>query len=161
MGYFVDVFIFTYESPIVDILVDEYKPSYTKILPSSERYVGGSWNRQIIFHKYITEALKMYATKGTNYDFIINTRFDLEFNTQICDFDIDLSKFNVECKYNNGNCDDNIWIFNSSFVEKFEESINLIFLKSQMTLEINKYIDNIHFMHKGDDYTHFKFLRIK
>ena len=172
LGYIVDIMIFTYDSRMLKELLKDYNPIYSNILPSSERNTNSSWNRQIIFHKNSVDAIKDIKNKlNYEYSLIVNTRFDLFFNTKITDMNIDYSKFNIVFKHPNGNCDDNLWVFNISFLDAFYESMVYLYNKSQMTHEINKYINNINYMHTvvglnngnvcWDDYVYWHFLRIK
>lgn len=161
LGYTIDILLFTYDSPILESLIHDYKPLHMKILPISERYIDTSWNRQIIFHKYSIEAIKnIQIEKGYKYDYIINTRFDLKFSIKVTDMNVDISKFNIAFRHSSGNCDDNLWIFNSSFLDEMGESMNRLYKSSQITHEINKYISNINYMHIGD-YLYWTFLRVK
>jgi len=163
-GNLIDILLFTYESPILEHLIKDYSPLSIKILPMSERYIDTSWNRQILFHKYSVDTIKKIQYEmGYSYDLIINTRFDLKFNTRITDMNIDYSKFNIAFRHLSGNCDDNLWIFSGCFLDEFEESMSHLYNGSKMTHEINKYINNINYMHIEDTggYVYWKFLRIK
>jgi hypothetical protein len=160
-GYLIDILLFTYESPLLESLIEDYNPLSMSTLPISERYIDTSWNRQILFHKHSVDTIKKIQYEmGYSYDLIINTRFDLKFNTRITDMNIDYSKFNIAFRHSSGNCDDNLWIFNSSFLDEIDESMNILYRRSEMTHEINKYICNINYMHEGE-YLYWIFLRVK
>lgn len=80
----------------------------------------------------IVEVNKMY--NQSDYDLVINTRFDLRFKHKITEFDIDSNKFNflwreeyksrrhVHAFDINFRCSDLLWVFNPKFQTQFNNS---------------------------------------
>ena len=163
LGHTIDIMIFTYDSTIINQLIFDYDPCGKVILVNSDRYIDTSWNRQLIFHNYSIKAIKNREDiMKYKYDCIINTRFDLEFNTKITEMNIDYSMFNIAFKHSSGNCDDNLWIFPGVMIDEFESAINNLYKNSQMTHEINKYMPIINYMYETQNtYLYWSFLRSK
>lgn len=162
-GYKVDIILFTYDSEIKENLINDYNPFYYEILPFNEMFVNTSWNRQIIFHRKTLETIKKIQFENNfSYDYIINTRFDLKFNIEITNMNIDLCKFNIAFKHSSGNCDDNFWIFTNLYLNQLDKALENLYQRNAITHEINRYFNNdqINYMHQGD-YLYWSFLRIQ
>jgi hypothetical protein len=133
------IFILTYNSTVVDQLIRDYKPNTTLILPESEINALNSWDRQKYWHLQTGNMIHEYETKyGITFDYIINTRFDLEFSPLILS-NIDYKKISIIYKHSpDGNCDDNFFIIPRNLLTTFINGMSLC----NITHEICKHIDN-------------------
>ena len=159
-GHEVDILFFTYTSEVSDSLRQDYSSSPNSVFfPASERFNGTNWKRQLIFHSFTVDSIKANEQqKGSLYDLIINTRFDLFFSTKITEMTYDTSKFNCAFKHTSGNCDDNLWIFPRNLLDSFSFAINTLDQRNQITHEINKYIET-QYMYGPMEYLYWIFLR--
>ena len=159
-GHEVDILFFTYTSEVSDSLRQDYGSRPNSVFfPASERFNGTNWKRQLLFHRCIVHSIKVNEQqKGSLYDLIINTRFDLFFSTKITEMTYDTSKFNCAFKHTSGNCDDNLWIFPRTLLDTFSFAVNTLDQRNQITHEINKYIE-MQYMYGPMEYLYWTFLR--
>ena len=159
-GHEVDILLFTYHTEVSDTLKEDYGSSPNSVfLPAPERFNGTNWKRQLVFHRCTVDSVRLNEQKkGSLYDLIINTRFDLFFSKKITDMAYDPSRFNCAFKHSSGNCDDNLWIFPRSALDSFSSAIHMLDHRNQITHEINKYIDT-HYMYGPMEYLYWTFLR--
>jgi hypothetical protein len=166
-GHELFIFLLTYESPILNQLIDEYKPVSTQILPLAEIDKLDTFGRQHTWHLHSVNMIQSYEnTNSMTFDYILNTRFDLFYSNRIFS-NINNDKINIIFKHCSGNCDDNFFLFPRFFLPIFEHAIKEIMKNGKMTHEICHYMneqENIHYLcpiPEKDYETIFKFARIK
>lgn len=136
-GDTVDILCLTYNSEIIQELLDLYKPVDTYILDPSCRNDGDNWHRQLLWHLYSVELVKKQKKE---YDLIINTRYDFLFQFKSNDSKFDLNKFNVLFPHRTGNCDDNYFAFPFTLLDSFQNALQRMICERKITHEINRYI---------------------
>ena len=116
----VDVYIHTYSvnADLDKSLIDLVKPTC---------YMIDKQLKQEIRHSII-QVNKMY--NENDYDFIINTRFDLQFKQKITNFNLDFNKFNFLWRERvkkkkllpDFRCSDLLWAFHPKYKKNFEDA---------------------------------------
>lgn len=86
----VEVFVLTYEHNHMEELIDLYKPVSCKLVP----YEGAT---QLTTRSECIDLVSDYEL-----DFYIMTRFDVHFNKQLSEFNLDYEKFNIVAREANG-----------------------------------------------------------
>jgi len=139
-GYTVDIFIATYDSDILDLLIGDYFPREYRILDKREQDRGNlnTFSRQCDFHYMLDEMIKR---SGKTYDIIVDTRFDLFFKVKITDMNIRNDQVNIMFRHSSGNCDDNFFIIPGYYSEIFGKAWMRLKSEGSITHEINHYID--------------------
>ncbi len=144
----VDIFLLTYESEIINELLNDYNPKDIIILNSNERFNGSNWHRQLIFHKSSIDLVKGYENNNNfRYDIIINVRFDLFFTLNFQEWNIVYNKINIMFKHPSGNCDDNFFIIPRNYFDLFYDATINLLINNKITHEYNHVLneDNIHY----------------
>lgn len=147
-GNSVDVFLATYDSKISPELLTDYSPKKYIFLDKCQQEYGctNSFARQCDFHIILMDMLKEYDEQ---YDLIIEVRFDLFFKAKITEMNLDYEKINIGFKHTSGNCDDNMFIFNSKHIDAVKTGFaNLKQYGSGNSHVINRFIPSeiIHYM---------------
>jgi hypothetical protein len=139
-GYTVDIFIATYDSDILDLLLREYSPSERRILDKKEQEYGNinTFQRQCDFHYMLDEMMKL---SGKTYDIVVNMRFDLFFKVKITDMNIRYDQVNIGFKHSSGNCDEAFFILPGYYSGMFSKAWMRLKTEGSITHQINHYID--------------------
>lgn len=143
LGYEIDFYMSTYNisDELNSIYNEELSPKAYIYLPNEYLKTHSTWQCQLMHYKNLILELEKQETL---YDFLIFTRPDLKFyqDFNTINLNLDLSKFNIPVQHLSGNCDDNLFIFPSKFLNKFKEIINILILKNGITHEINHLLDD-------------------
>ena len=142
-GHEIYIFFLTYHSNVLDQLIQDYAPKAKHILPESEINANIPFNyRQKEWHAKSVDMIHQYESEHSiTFDYIINTRFDLEFKPLILS-NIDYEKVNILYKHVQGNCDDNFFLFPRNHLPTFANAIQELFINNKITHEISHYIGN-------------------
>lgn len=170
-GHEIDVFCLTYNSEKLNRMLELFKPVRTLVLDPSEIAVNSGYILKYWQLISDEEIIKHESKIDKKYDVIINTRFDISFHCKITEMNIDYSKYNIAFKHSSGNCDDNLWIYPRSMIEK-RKTIFLDMLKNNKIMHtLNSYLteDEIHYMYEvseedwknGEEYKLFHYTRWK
>ena len=162
-GHEIFIFILTYDSAIINQLIDDYKPVSRCILPVSEINLLDGWERQKEWHSQSIHMIHTYEnTHSITFDYILNTRFDLLFFTSILS-NINYNKINIMYKHDSGNCDDNFFFFPRYHLNTFDNAITQLKIQNQITHAICHFMnenDNIHYMYSLSNWNEeFKIVR--
>jgi hypothetical protein len=135
----IHIFLLTYDSKVLAQLIEDYNPTAKYILPESEINAMCSWDRQKHWHLQSGIMIEQYEKEQCmNFDFIINTRFDLEFTPLVLP-NINYEKINIVYKHTpTGNCDDNFFCFPRNYLSIFTNAMS----KLNITHEICQHIDS-------------------
>lgn len=128
----VDIFFHTYHPRNIsnDMSPDDLVEKLKHLTKPKNYKIDTDDNKNIRYS--ILEVNKLF--NKTDYDFVINTRFDLHFKKKITEFEIDYNKFNFLWKEYNKRCpriskthityrcSDLMWAFNSKYTDVFSES---------------------------------------
>lgn len=148
----IDYFFSTYNtsSKLDDLYLEKYNPKCFSKLDENLINQTIGWNAQLLHYKNLLHIIKQ-ANK--EYDLFLFTRLDIMFKRKInCD-EIDLDKFNIVMKHLSGNCDDNLWILNRKHLTQFEQSIDSLIQKKQITHTINHELGSLNVpIHYIEDY---------
>jgi len=150
-GHHIDFFCLTYDTNFVNDLIEDYKPVQIFKMNLNEFHIGGSFRRQLDFHKKSIELIKNFEyISSFTYDLIINTRFDLIFKTNFFEQNLNFSKFNIPFEHLSGNCEDCYFVFPRILLDTFEDAVNDLLCKNKITHEMNHTCLNkfIHYCYK-------------
>ena len=177
IGFNVHLFGFTYESDQLEELQLTYNFAKLSIIDyklsdNKFEYINSSCNRQLLFHLNTIKTIEEYEKEhAIQFHYVINTRFDLYFKTNILTHNIHMLKFNIAFKHLSGNCDDNYWIYPRFLQNKFKQACETMLKNNSSTHTMNSNIpsENINYMHttseleKTDEerYKYFRFGREK
>ena len=137
-GDSVDILCLTYNSDILQELLDSYKPVDTVILDPAFRNDGDNWHRQLLWH---IMSVDLIQKQNKEYDFIINTRFDFLFQFKSNDSIFDFNKFNILFQHKSGNCDDNYFALPFTLISNFKNACQRMKGERKITHEINRYLE--------------------
>jgi hypothetical protein len=169
-GYEVHIFGFTYDTKCIELLKSKYNFKKLIIHPDSLRTLDNSTIRQINFHIESVLTIKEYEIENNiQYDFIINTRFDLIFNVKITEQNLNMFKINIAFKHLSGNCDDNYFIIPRFLLTDFNNACQYLLDNKKITHALNRcfkdeVISFMYVINNDDDkykteYKYFKFGR--
>jgi hypothetical protein len=119
-GYSIDVYISTNklnsDDDIAEI-IDKYKPVKYRIADDCEYYI-------ISRNKKLESAIDLCIEGGGEYDFVLITRFDLLFQKDFADSNIQLDKINIVSVLERPNliCD-NFYLFPHKYLKDFQKVI--------------------------------------
>lgn len=139
----IDIFLITYQSDIINELINDYNPVDKYVCNINELYNGSSWERQLIFHNKLIDIVKNYEkSKNIKYDMVIILRYDIYFKININQWNIDFNKINFTHRHSdcNNTCD-NIHIIPRIYLEDFNNAVNICYTNNKITHEINNFID--------------------
>lgn len=163
LGYDIDFYISTYniDEELNKIYLEELHPKFYSYLPSEYLKNYSTWQCQLMHYKNLILELK---NQDTSYDFLIFTRPDLKFHQDFGTIKpcLDLTKFNLPVQHLSGNCDDNLFIFPSSFLNQFEDIIDTLIRRNGITHEINHLLEEncvpinwmSSYVHENDEFGH-------
>ena len=147
----------TYFSEKINELLNDYKFNSIKLQHIDNKVeidVGNNWSKR---NKRFKETIKLILESNIKYEYVILTRYDIFFNQNPFQLNVDYSKINVICKAkcgnNDGIIDDNFYFMPYNKLKEFYNQINLIDEKI-CAHEYNSYIDNIHYLIDGKYYSH-------
>lgn len=143
-GNEVDTFISSYnlDNRLTEILINGYGAKGYIFFDKSNLDVS-TWTAQLNHLKYLIQLLKTEETNGGfNYDYLIFTRFDIDFHKNYNTFNLELDKLNITVEHPSGNCDDNLWIFPRNYLDIFENSVDVLIAENKITHELNHKIIN-------------------
>lgn len=168
-GNTVDTFISSYntDKQLNDLLVSGYGAKNFVFLDKNQ-INKNTWMAQLNHLKIlITMIRNEEETTNTHYDYLIFTRFDIEFHKKYSTFRLDMNKLNITVEHPSGNCDDNLWILPRTYLDIFEKSVDALIAENKITHELNhkiklnggeiSYIDDLVDSYMG--HTIFSFIR--
>lgn len=143
LGYDIDFYFSTYDLN-EDLNALNRKILHPKIysfLPNNYINTYSCWQCQFIHYKNLISHIK---NQNVSYDFFVFTRPDLKFHQDFETFskNVDFNKFNIPVKHLSGNCDDNLFIFPSKFLNQFENCMDILSSRNGITHEINHILTN-------------------
>jgi hypothetical protein len=169
VGNEVDTFISSYnlDNRLNDLLLRGYDAK-GYIFFDKNQLNSGTWAAQLNHHKFLIDLIKTEERNNNfNYDYLIFTRFDIDFHKNYNTFNLELDKLNITVEHPSGNCDDNLWIFPRNYLDIFENSVDALIAENKMTHELNhkiikfggqiNYIDKLIDSYMG--HTIFSFIR--
>lgn len=111
-GHQVDIFLSTYHfsDEKTQRLQELYSPvslCFIDFIENEERYTA-QYRHHLNLYQNV---LKYQADNSVQYDCVITTRFDIEMNKAITEFNYDYSTFNINFKQPTGDVDDCFWVF--------------------------------------------------
>jgi len=125
-GHELFIFLLTYDSPILNQLIDDYKPASTYVVSTHEIDLLNTCARFKEWQSQSVNIIHNYENKHSIvFDYIINTRFDLFFTPLILS-NINYKKINIIYKHDSGNCDDNFYLFPRHHLITFDNAITQI-----------------------------------
>jgi hypothetical protein len=145
MGHNLVIIACTYDSSKLQKMLKDYNINHYIALPDNIRLNGGTWLRQLAFHKQSIELIKNIENEqNIKFDQIINMRFEMYFNMKITEFPIHYDKFNLRQRNigeepGNYNGCDNFFLFNRRLLDRFEYAINNLLLRRGITHSIINY----------------------
>jgi hypothetical protein len=135
----VDVFISTYNTKYNNEIVEKYNPKnihFSDINLSEDTYIS-QINHTLINFEFIKKHEEKHNSK---YDFIINTRFDLQLNINMDDLDINYDNF--YCFYgSDNNIDDSFWMFPRNKLDEIQYALSIMHKNFDTLHQLSKYID--------------------
>ena len=143
-GNEVDTFISSYnlDNRLNDLLVRGYDAK-GYIFFDKNQLNSGTWMAQLNHLKFLIELVKTEERNNNfNYDYLIFTRFDVDFHKNYNTFNLELDKLNITVEHPSGNCDDNLWIFPRNYLDIFENSVDALIAENKITHELNHKIIN-------------------
>lgn len=143
-GNEVDTFISSYnlDNRLNDLLVRGYDAK-GYIFFDKNQLNSGTWMAQLNHLKFLIELVKTEERNNNfNYDYLIFTRFDIDFHKNYNTFNLELDKLNITVEHPSGNCDDNLWIFPRNYLDIFENSVDALIAENKITHELNHKIIN-------------------
>ena len=143
-GNEVDTFISSYnlDNRLNDLLVRGYDAK-GYIFFDKNQLNSGTWMAQLNHLKFLIELIKTEERNNNfNYDYLIFTRFDVDFHKNYNTFNLELDKLNITVEHPSGNCDDNLWIFPRNYLDIFENSVDALIAENKITHELNHKIIN-------------------
>lgn len=143
-GNEVDTFISSYnlDNRLNDLLVRGYDAK-GYIFFDKNQLNSGTWMAQLNHLKFLIELIKTEERNNNfNYDYLIFTRFDIDFHKNYNTFNLELDKLNITVEHPSGNCDDNLWIFPRNYLDIFENSVDALIAENKITHELNHKIIN-------------------
>lgn len=168
-GNEVDTFISSYnlDNRLNDLLVRDYNAK-GYVFFDKNQLNSGTWIAQLNHLKFLIELIKTEEINNSfNYDYLIFTRFDIDFHKNYNIFSLELDKFNITVEHPSGNCDDNLWVFPRNYLDIFENSVDALIVENKITHELNhkiikfggqiNYIDKLIDSYMG--HTIFSFIR--
>jgi hypothetical protein len=149
-GCKVYIFLSTYESPIIDKLLEAYNPYAYKIAPTSEITNGHAINRLLTHHLNCAKLIEE-SKDIINLDFVMTSRFDVFTNFPLFMNNTDFSRFNTVFRHRSGNCDFGILIYPINYHKKFKEAIEKMIINNCTNAhEFNNWVNNdIHYLYTG------------
>lgn len=132
----IDYYFSTYETSdeLDDLYNENYRPKLFSKLDSKWINDTNGWRCQLMHYKNLLNEFKKSDKK---YDLYIFLRPDIKFVRKMNISEIEIDHFNITLEHLSGNCDDNFWIFNKEHLSKFENSIDSLIIKNQITHAIN------------------------
>ena len=165
----IDTFISSYDidKRLNELLVTKYDAKDLVFLDKSQVNTN-TWMAQLNHLKNLISMIRNEEIKTKiKYDYFIFTRFDIDFHKNYSIFKLELDKLNITVEHPSGNCDDNLWIFPSNYLDIFENSVDALISEGKMTHELNhkimffggsiNYIDELVDSYMG--HTIFSFIR--
>jgi len=126
-GYSIDVYISTNnlntENDITDI-IDKYKPVKYIIADDNDEECEAEKNYIISRNKKLESGIDLCIDRGIEYDLVLITRFDLLFQKDFVDSNIQLDKINIVSVLDSPNliCD-NFYLFPYKYLKDFKKVI--------------------------------------
>jgi hypothetical protein len=162
----VDFYSSTYFSEKTNQLLNDYKFKSIKLQHVDnkvEAVLGDNWKKR---NKRFKETIQLIFDSNIDYDYVILTRYDIEFFTNPFTLNLDNDKINVTCKLYSGMMpymiDDNFYLLSYSKLNYFYNEL----CKIDETIwahSYSEYINDFNFLIDGMYYTHsmpmYKFLR--
>ena len=153
-GHEIFIFLLTYESPVLNQLIDEYNPVLTHIIPLSEIDNVDTWTRQKHWHLKSINMIQQYENDNSmQFDYIMNIRFDFLYTNILSNINND--KINIIFKHHSGNCDDNFFFFPKKLLPIFEHAVKEIIKNGNITHEINHYMNEKNNVNYISDYINY------
>lgn len=148
----VDIYLFTYNSILRSELINDYKPKEAVFLDENEMLLGGTFHRQLFFHKILIEKIKESEIKNNfKYDSIFIMRFDIYYMKNINEWNVDYNKVNAVFEHvhncdNYRHTDDNLFIISREHLDEFYNGVMTTYNNNDTTHRICVYI-NSEYMH--------------
>ena len=120
-GNEVDTFISSYnlDNRLNDLLVRGYDAK-GYIFFDKNQLNSGTWMAQLNHLKFLIELIKTEERNNNfNYDYLIFTRFDIDFHKNYNTFNLELDKLNITVEHPSVNCDVNLLIFTINYLDIF------------------------------------------
>ena len=151
----IDFFFSTYEG---ESETEEFYRSQLEI--RSYSYIDDShrnsstWNAQLEHHQSLARQI---LQQDKTYDLVIITRPDLRWLKRFDEVNIDKKTFNIPIRHDSGNCDDNLFVFPSQYLNEFIDAALILQRTGGITHAINHRLEErnvpIHYMQDYDDST--------
>ncbi len=146
----------TYFSEKINELILDYDFKKLKLSKINNEFLGvheSNSRRNTIF----IDTLKLILEDYVHYEYVLLTRYDLNFFDSPFDFNVNYNKINVICKSKSGNIsnliDDNFYFMPMDTFYYFYDSISKLPLMNT-SHEYNKVLDGINYIIDGDYYSH-------
>lgn len=114
-------------------------------------------NNFIRRNQIFKETIKLILEDNIDLDYVILTRYDINFKKKVFDLNIDYDKINLMCKAKWGVVsnlvDDNFYLLKYSKLEEFYNTINSIDEKIS-SHRYNEYVKDINFLIDGEYFSH-------
>jgi hypothetical protein len=135
----IDTFISSYniDESLNKLLITGYDVKNFVLLNKNEINTN-TWVAQLNHIKNLIFMIRNEEIKkNIQYDYLIFTRFDVEFHKNYNILNLKSDKFNITVEHPSGNCDDNLWIFPRNYLDIFENSVNSLIVEGKITHELN------------------------
>ncbi len=163
---YADFYSSTYFSEKTNQLLNDYKFKSIKLQHIDnkvETILGNNWKKR---NKRFKETIELIFDSNIEYDYVILTRYDIEFFTNPFKLNFDSDKINVTCKLYSGilpyMIDDNFYLLSYSKLNYFYNEVCKI-NETVWAHEYSEYINNFNFLIDGMYDVHtipmYKFLR--
>lgn len=148
----------TYFSPLIGSLINDYKPKLLKLREvnniESKDIRTSFTNRNSVF----IDTLRLIVEDKTNdCDFVLLTRYDLEFTSNPLNANVNYNKINFVCMTKWGDndtlCDDNFYFMSKDIAKSFYRIISRLPVDNS-SHEYHKYIKQKNFLLHGKYYSH-------
>ena len=161
-----DFYSSTYFSTKTNQLITDFKFKSIRLQHIDnkvENDIGNNWKKR---NKRFKETIELILDSNIVYDYVILTRYDIEFIVNPFECNIDDDKINVACKMNSDSIpyliDDNFYLFSFSKLNYFYDEIEKID-ETIWAHNYHQYIDNFNFLVDGlynvNNIPIYKFLR--
>lgn len=161
-----DFYSSTYFSDKINELISDFKFKSIRLQRLDNKIeidIGSNWKKR---NKRFKETIELILDSNIIYDYVILTRYDIEFILNPFECNVDTKKINVSCKmYSESNehfIDDNFYLLSFSKLNEFYEELNKID-ETIWAHNYHQYIYNFNFLVDGlynvNNIPIYKFLR--